>query len=53
MIRWLTARHTEKGAPFIAGAWAIFGHRNIAGPRRVRRALQRHPTAAEGRLQGP
>jgi 3D-(3,5/4)-trihydroxycyclohexane-1,2-dione acylhydrolase (decyclizing) len=40
MIRWLAARHTEEGAPFIAGASAIFGHGNIAGPGEV--SYQRH-----------
>lgn len=31
MIRWLEAQLTEDGLPFIAGAWAIFGHGNVAG----------------------
>lgn len=34
MVRWLSAQHIEvDGAvvPFFAGAWAIFGHGNVAG----------------------
>ena len=31
MVRYLSAQLTENGEPFIAGAWAIFGHGNVAG----------------------
>ncbi|WP_182086260.1 3D-(3,5/4)-trihydroxycyclohexane-1,2-dione acylhydrolase (decyclizing) [Aureimonas sp. ME7] len=31
MIRWLSRQMTEEDEPFIAGAWAIFGHGNVAG----------------------
>ncbi len=39
MVRWLTRQMTEEGAPFIAGAWAIFGHGNVAG---IGEALHAH-----------
>ncbi|MDD7971897.1 3D-(3,5/4)-trihydroxycyclohexane-1,2-dione acylhydrolase (decyclizing) [Roseinatronobacter alkalisoli] len=31
MVRWLSVQMAEDGARFIAGAWAIFGHGNVAG----------------------
>ncbi len=31
MIRYLSAQMAEDGQPFIAGAWGIFGHGNVAG----------------------
>jgi len=31
MVRWLSVQNNEDGVPFIAGAWAIFGHGNVAG----------------------
>ena len=31
MMRWLPAQLAEDGAPFVTGAWAIFGHGNVAG----------------------
>lgn len=31
MVRWLGAQFAEPGAPFFGGAWAIFGHGNVAG----------------------
>jgi 3D-(3,5/4)-trihydroxycyclohexane-1,2-dione acylhydrolase (decyclizing) len=31
MIRWLSVQLAEDGKPFLAGAWAIFGHGNVAG----------------------
>ncbi len=31
MVRWLSVQMAEDGLPFIAGAWAIFGHGNVAG----------------------
>ncbi len=31
MIRWLENQMNEEGETFIAGAWAIFGHGNVAG----------------------
>jgi 3D-(3,5/4)-trihydroxycyclohexane-1,2-dione acylhydrolase (decyclizing) len=31
MVRWLGAQMVEDGAPFVSGAWAIFGHGNVAG----------------------
>jgi 3D-(3,5/4)-trihydroxycyclohexane-1,2-dione acylhydrolase (decyclizing) len=31
MVRWLANQHTEDGARFIEGIWAIFGHGNVAG----------------------
>ncbi len=31
MIRWLSVQMAEDGEPFLAGAWAIFGHGNVAG----------------------
>lgn len=31
MVRYLSTQLTENGEPFIAGAWAIFGHGNVAG----------------------
>ena len=31
MMRWLGVQMAEDGTPFIAGAWAIFGHGNVAG----------------------
>ena len=31
MIRYLSAQMAEDGLPFIAGAWGIFGHGNVAG----------------------
>ena len=31
MVRWLSVQMTEKGDPFFAGCWAIFGHGNVAG----------------------
>ncbi|NAZ36135.1 3D-(3,5/4)-trihydroxycyclohexane-1,2-dione acylhydrolase (decyclizing) [Rubellimicrobium sp. CFH 75288] len=31
MVRWLTRQMAEDGAPVVAGAWAIFGHGNVAG----------------------
>ena len=31
MVRYLCNQLTEDGEPFIAGAWAIFGHGNVAG----------------------
>lgn len=37
LVRYCTAQMTEEGVPFLAGAWAIFGHGNVAG---VGEALQ-------------
>lgn len=31
LVRYLCAQLNEDGDPFIAGAWAIFGHGNVAG----------------------
>lgn len=31
MMRYLTVQMNSDGVPFIAGAWAIFGHGNVAG----------------------
>ena len=31
MVRWLSVQMTESGERFIEGAWAIFGHGNVAG----------------------
>jgi 3D-(3,5/4)-trihydroxycyclohexane-1,2-dione acylhydrolase (decyclizing) len=31
MIRWLSVQMAEDGTPFLGGAWAIFGHGNVAG----------------------
>ncbi len=31
MVRWLSVQMNEDGARFIEGAWAIFGHGNVAG----------------------
>jgi 3D-(3,5/4)-trihydroxycyclohexane-1,2-dione acylhydrolase (decyclizing) len=31
MVRFLTAQFAEPGVPFFGGAWAIFGHGNVAG----------------------
>ncbi len=31
MMRYLSVQMTPEGEPFIAGAWAIFGHGNVAG----------------------
>jgi 3D-(3,5/4)-trihydroxycyclohexane-1,2-dione acylhydrolase (decyclizing) len=31
MVRYLAAQLNEDGVPFLAGAWAIFGHGNVAG----------------------
>ncbi len=31
MVRWLSVQMAEDGLPYIAGAWAIFGHGNVAG----------------------
>ncbi len=31
MMRYLSVQTTPEGEPFIAGAWAIFGHGNVAG----------------------
>lgn len=31
MVTWLQAQHAEPGVPFVSGAWAIFGHGNVAG----------------------
>jgi 3D-(3,5/4)-trihydroxycyclohexane-1,2-dione acylhydrolase (decyclizing) len=31
MVRWLAAQFAEPGVPFFGGAWAIFGHGNVAG----------------------
>ncbi len=31
MVRYLTAQMTPEGDRFLAGAWAIFGHGNVAG----------------------
>ncbi|CAN5754983.1 3D-(3,5/4)-trihydroxycyclohexane-1,2-dione acylhydrolase (decyclizing) [soil metagenome] len=31
MVRYLPAQMNEDGVPFLAGAWAIFGHGNVAG----------------------
>ncbi len=31
MVRFVAAQLNEDGTPFIAGAWAIFGHGNVAG----------------------
>jgi 3D-(3,5/4)-trihydroxycyclohexane-1,2-dione acylhydrolase (decyclizing) len=31
MVRWLAVQMAEDGLPFLAGAWAIFGHGNVAG----------------------
>jgi 3D-(3,5/4)-trihydroxycyclohexane-1,2-dione acylhydrolase (decyclizing) len=45
MIRWLMAQKAEDGAPFVTGAWAIFGHGNVAGLGEAMQAVQdRWPT---------
>lgn len=31
LVRYAAAQMTEDGVPFLAGAWAIFGHGNVAG----------------------
>lgn len=31
MVRWLGAQMAEDGTPYVTGAWAIFGHGNVAG----------------------
>ena len=31
MVRWLSNQFNEAGETYIAGAWAIFGHGNVAG----------------------
>lgn len=31
LVRYCAAQMTEDGVPFLAGAWAIFGHGNVAG----------------------
>ena len=31
MVRYCAAQLAEEGGPFLAGAWAIFGHGNVAG----------------------
>jgi 3D-(3,5/4)-trihydroxycyclohexane-1,2-dione acylhydrolase (decyclizing) len=31
MMRWCAVQMNEDGEPFLAGAWAIFGHGNVAG----------------------
>lgn len=31
MVRWLSVQMTEDGERFVEGAWAIFGHGNVAG----------------------
>jgi 3D-(3,5/4)-trihydroxycyclohexane-1,2-dione acylhydrolase (decyclizing) len=31
MVRYLSVQMAEDGAPFLTGAWAIFGHGNVAG----------------------
>jgi len=31
MVKWLSVQMTEDGERFIEGAWAIFGHGNVAG----------------------
>jgi 3D-(3,5/4)-trihydroxycyclohexane-1,2-dione acylhydrolase (decyclizing) len=31
MVRYLARQLNEEGLPFLAGAWAIFGHGNVAG----------------------
>ena len=31
LVRYCAAQMTEEGVPFLAGAWAIFGHGNVAG----------------------
>ncbi len=31
IIRWLSVQMAEDGLPFLGGAWAIFGHGNVAG----------------------
>jgi 3D-(3,5/4)-trihydroxycyclohexane-1,2-dione acylhydrolase (decyclizing) len=31
MVRYLAAQQAEPGVPFLAGAWAIFGHGNVVG----------------------
>jgi 3D-(3,5/4)-trihydroxycyclohexane-1,2-dione acylhydrolase (decyclizing) len=31
MVRYLSRQMNEEGVPFLAGAWAIFGHGNVAG----------------------
>ena len=31
MVRYLARQMNEDGVPFLAGAWAIFGHGNVAG----------------------
>lgn len=31
MVRWLGAQMSEDGTPYVTGAWAIFGHGNVAG----------------------
>ena len=42
MIRWLSVQMAEDGKPFLAGAWAIFGHGNVAG---IGEALHAHRDA--------
>jgi 3D-(3,5/4)-trihydroxycyclohexane-1,2-dione acylhydrolase (decyclizing) len=31
MVRWLSVQMAEDGLPYLSGAWAIFGHGNVAG----------------------
>ena len=31
LVRYAAAQLNEDGVPFLAGAWAIFGHGNVAG----------------------
>lgn len=31
MVRYISAQLNEEGVPFLGGAWAIFGHGNVAG----------------------
>ena len=31
MVRYLAAQMNEDNEPFLSGAWAIFGHGNVAG----------------------
>jgi 3D-(3,5/4)-trihydroxycyclohexane-1,2-dione acylhydrolase (decyclizing) len=39
MVRWLSVQMAEDGLPFLGGAWAIFGHGNVAG---IGEALHAH-----------
>ena len=39
LVRYVAAQQNEAGEPFIAGAWAIFGHGNVAG---IGEALHAH-----------